>query len=71
MANVFIIFHIISLYLKVEEHVEVWNADMLVFHFPPHILDGMDGRLIIAVWLRLEWEFFHPVAADLMEFAKN
>lgn len=44
---------------------------MLVFHFPPHILDGVDGRLIVAVWLRLEGEFFHPVAADLMEFAKN
>lgn len=61
----------ISFYLEVEEHVEVWDADMLVFHLPAHIFDGMDGCLVVAVGLRLEWKVFHPVAADLMQFAKN
>lgn len=60
-----------SSYLKVEEHVEIWDADVLVFHLPAHILDGMDGCLVVTVGLWLEWKVFHPVAADLMQFAKN
>lgn len=63
--------HDLFFYLKVEEHVEVWDADVLVFHLPAHILDGVDGRLVVAVGLRLEWKVFHPVAADLVQFAKH
>lgn len=31
-----------ALYLQVEEHVKVRDADMLVLHFPSHVFDGMD-----------------------------
>lgn len=63
--------HPISFYLKVEEHVEVWDADVLVFHLPAHVLDGVDGCLVVAVGLRLQRKVFHPVAADLVQFAEH
>lgn len=31
-----------ALYLQVEEHVKVRNADVFVLHFPSHVLDGMN-----------------------------
>lgn len=67
----YVTFHISSLYLKVEEHVEVRNADVLVFHLPAHVFDGVDGCLIVPVGFNLKWKVFHPVAADLMEFVEN
>lgn len=55
------------MYLDVEKRVEVGYDDMLVLHLTPHVLDGVDGRLV--VWLRAaaEGQLFHPEAAHLKE----
>lgn len=58
-------------HLEVEEHVEVRDADVLVLHLPAHVLDGVDGGLVVAVGLGLQGEILHPVAADLVQFAVN
>lgn len=44
---------------------------MLVLHLPAHVLDGVDGGLVVAVGLGLQGEIFHPAAADLVQFAVN
>lgn len=60
-----------ALYLNVEEGVEVWNADVFVFHLAAHVLNGMNGCFVVTVGLWLEGKVLYPAAANLMEFAEH
>lgn len=44
---------------------------MLVLHLAPHVLDGVDGRLIIWLWTAAEGELLQPEAARLKQSIKH
>lgn len=54
-------------HLDIEERVEVWDDDVFVLHLAPHVLDGVDGRLVIGLRAAAEGQFLHPQAAHLEE----
>lgn len=58
-------------YLNIEECVEVRDDDVLVLHLAPHVLDGVDGRLIIWLWTTAEGELLQPEAARLKQSIKH
>lgn len=58
-------------YLKVEERVEVGDDDVLVLHLPPHVLDGVDGRLVVRLRSAVEGQLLHPQAARLKESVEH
>lgn len=60
-----------SNYLNIEECVEVWDDDMLVLHLAPHVLDGVDGRLVIRLRTAAEGQLLQPEAARLKQPIKH
>lgn len=54
-------------HLNVEERVEVGDDDVFVLHLAPHVLDGVDGRLVIGLRAAAEGQLLHPHNAHLKE----
>ena len=53
--------------LDVEEGVEVGDDDMLVLHLAPHVLDGVDGGLVVGRGAAAVREVLHPRVAHLKQ----
>lgn len=54
-------------HLDVKERVEIGDNNVFVFHLAPHVLDGVDGRLIVRLRAAAEGQLLHPQAAHLKE----
>lgn len=54
-------------HLDVKECVEIRDDDVFVLHLAPHVLDGVDGRLVVRLWAAVEGQLLHPQAAHLKE----
>lgn len=54
-------------HLDVKERVEIGDNDVLVLHLAPHVLDGVDGRLVVRLRAAAEGQLLHPHAAHLEE----
>lgn len=54
-------------HLDIKECVEIGDNDVFVLHLAPHVLDGVDGRLVVRLWAATEGQFLHPQAAYLKE----
>lgn len=52
-------------HLDVKECVEIRDNDVFVLHLAPHVLDGVDRRLIVRLRAAAEGQLLHPQAAHL------
>lgn len=52
-------------HLDIKERVEIGDNDVFVLHLAPHVLDGVDGSLVVRLWAAAEGQFLHPQAAHL------
>lgn len=58
-------------YLQVEKCVKVRDDDVSVFHFAPHVFNGVDGRLVVGLRAASRRETLQPHAACLTQLIKH
>lgn len=58
-------------YLEMEERVEVGDDDVPVLHLAAHVLDSMDGGLVVGLRAASLWETLQPHAACLAQLIKD
>lgn len=57
--------------LQVEEHVEVRDDDVPVLHLAPHVLDGVDGGLVVSLRAASWGKPLQPHTACLTQLIKD
>lgn len=57
--------------LQVEEHVEVRDDDVPVLHLAPHVLDGVDGGLVVSLRAASWGKPLQPHTARLTQLIKD